>query len=856
MAETTPTPFHAVGTARSKIDVEISFQIIGLFSEGLYSSPNKAIEELVSNAFDADATCVHVAMSPDRGATDSTIAVLDNGTGMDDAGLRRHWVVGDSAKTNQRTTAKGRRTIGRFGIGKLAAYVLGNRLTHVSKAGGKFFSTSMDFSSIPKTVDADRGEGDGKAAKVREPVRLDLRELSEKEAQAALAHWLPDGSSRANLRLFGDGAEETWTVAIISDLKPMASELSAGRLRWVLSTAMPLREDFQLYLGNERVNSSKVGSKRVGRWVLGQHIKQLAKPGPQDVEAGTDSAFDKKDYRHFTLTDPVLGPITGFVEAFESPIEGGKSEQIGRSNGFFVYVHGRLINPEDAGFGIDRNKLRHGTFSRFRAVVNIDRLDEELRSSRESLRDGPRLIQARDLLQSLFNFARSKMETHDRSASTERQATQRFADSPLSLTERPIVRLLLDAFESGLATRHLTPVDRTEFSDAEAIASHIEERTKDGAGLIAEISYADLGTNQPMAVLDAVAGNLTVNLEHPFVAHFADEFGDKKKNLPLQLFAISEILLEAELHNAGVDPATVDVVLDSRDELLRHLARSSGVQSSLVVAQDLVGAASSAKGLEEAVVAAFNQLGYEAVPKAQKDEADGLAEAFLPGAPDGKSNHYRVSLEAKSKETVGAKVKKKDVQVSTIARHRDEASCDHAIVIGPDFETGQDNLGAVIREIDKDREANAETGKTITLMRIADLAKLVRIAPVKRLNLEQLRGLFDARTPDEAAKFVAEVDGREVGEAPFKAILDEVWEIQQEDKEHTVEYSALRTALRRSGRLTISDSELKTECAALSRMAPNLFFARDDRVELNIHPDKVLGVLHDYVDRVPKDNAE
>jgi len=374
--------------------------------------------------------------------------------------------------------------------------------------------------------------------------------------------------------------------------------------------------------------------------------------------------------------------------------------------------------------------------------------------------------------------------------------------------------------------------------------------------LIAEISYADLGTNVPMAVLDAITGNLSVNLEHPFVAHFADEFGDKKKNLPLQLFAISEILLEAELRNSGVDTATADTVLDSRDELLRHLARSSGVQSSLTVAQDLVNSASSVKGLEEAVVAAFNQLGYEAIPKAQKDEPDGIAEAFLSGAPDGKANHYRVSLEAKSKETVGAKVKKKDVQVSTVARHRDEESCDHAIVIGPDFETGADDLGAVVREIDKDREANEVSGKTVTLMRIADLAKLVRIAPVKRLNLEQLRGLFQARTPDEAAKFVADVDSAEVDDAPFKAILEQVWEIQHEDKEHTVEYSALRTALRMSDKLTISDSDLKTECAALGRMAPNLFFARDDRVELNIHPDKVLAVLHDYVERVPKDNAE
>jgi hypothetical protein len=37
-------------------------------------------------------------------------------------------------------------------------------------------------------------------------------------------------------------------------------------------------------------------------------------------------------------------------------------------------------------------------------------------------------------------------------------------------------------------------------------------------------------------------------------------------------------------------------------------------------------------------------------------------------------------------------------------------------------------------------------------------------------------------------------------------------------------------------------------------MAPNLFFATDDRVELNIHPSKVLEAIHDYVEQLPTEN--
>ncbi len=57
--------FHEAGSVTDTINVELSYQIIALFSEGLYSSPNKAIEELVSNAFDADASTVHVSLSLD-----------------------------------------------------------------------------------------------------------------------------------------------------------------------------------------------------------------------------------------------------------------------------------------------------------------------------------------------------------------------------------------------------------------------------------------------------------------------------------------------------------------------------------------------------------------------------------------------------------------------------------------------------------------------------------------------------------------------------------------------------------------------------------------------------------------------
>ena len=78
----TDPEFVRLGRKTSNIEVKISYRIIQLFSEGLYRSPTKAIEELVANAFDAGATRVHIEISPDLAAKDSTIVIIDDGTGM------------------------------------------------------------------------------------------------------------------------------------------------------------------------------------------------------------------------------------------------------------------------------------------------------------------------------------------------------------------------------------------------------------------------------------------------------------------------------------------------------------------------------------------------------------------------------------------------------------------------------------------------------------------------------------------------------------------------------------------------------------------------------------------------------
>jgi HSP90 family molecular chaperone len=125
---TTTQALERAGTKELEIPVSISYRIIELFSAGLYSSPNKAIEELVSNSYDALAAHVQVIVPANMQTPDAVIWVVDDGIGMDAEGLLDLWQIASSKKRIPGNESSERPPIGKFGIGKLATYVLARQL--------------------------------------------------------------------------------------------------------------------------------------------------------------------------------------------------------------------------------------------------------------------------------------------------------------------------------------------------------------------------------------------------------------------------------------------------------------------------------------------------------------------------------------------------------------------------------------------------------------------------------------------------------------------------------------------------------------------------------------------------------
>jgi len=835
--------FYKIGNERSKIEVQISYRIIQLFSEGLYTSPNKAIEELVSNAFDAGALNAHVILSPDLASRDSTIVVIDDGIAMDINGLRKHWIIGVSDKRENSGIANGRKQIGKFGIGKLATYVLANRLTHICKRNGHYYSTSMDYTMIP--------EGEQGGIETEEKVKLPLLELTEEQAKKAVSRWFEgDKPGFKAIKLFGPRAAVSWTVAVMSDLKDLATELKRGRLRWVLQTAMPLRDDFRLYLNGDLVTPSKLGKRRK-KWILGKDIKELQKPAPiDDIEVTEDPQEPRNSPHRYGLTHTELGRVTGYAEIYDRLLTEGKSADIGRSHGFFVYVCGRLVNIDDEYFGIDRNQLRHGTFSRFRMVVHIDRLDEDLRSSRETIRDGVLVNTARNILRAVFNQVRTEHEKMEREASPVASMSVRLASSPGSLTRGPIIGLIKAALEGRYSPRYLMFPTNLRPDKQKAFIEELKARIEDPAKFVQDVKM-DVLDDRGIALYDAENSVLIINKTHPFVASFLDEYENNRRSLPLELYAMSEILLEAYLYSVTSDESMVRAVMDLRDELFKHMVRASGKKNAFLVAQTLQDSVTDSDALELALVDAFDSMGFDATLVSGRGKPDGIAKAYLGAAAKGGERRYQVSLEAKSKQKEGKKVSNSQVGVSRIARQRDDFDCNHALVTGPAFPTTKGKDSAVIKEIKADAD---KTGKTITLIRVHDLARLVRFVPLKRVGLDRLRELFQTcRSPEESATWVNKLEQEQRQQAPpCKDILEEIWKLQNETPGEPVEFKEITTAMRRAQKGDIAKDKMREYCRAMAAMAPDYVSVRINSVELSQRPDKVLDAMTATINAYPE----
>ena len=675
---------------------------------------------------------------------------------MDDGGFRQLWRVAESKKDD--ASPSGRAPIGQFGIGKLAAYVLAWKLTHLSRVDNKLLMTSMDFRKVT-----------GRQNVSTDPVRVSLREVSEATAKASLAEIEHRDPASWKLMFDEEDRTPTWTAAGLSDFKDLYKKLSIGRLRWVLSAGLPLHTNFKIWVNGKSVESSKENLTEIKAISLGR----------EDDAAARALNLAKNGQGNIKL--PGIGAISGIARIYEKQLTTGKSENVGRSNGFFIRVRGRVINLEDELFGIEA--LNHAAWSRFALEVNADGLRNHLLSSREGVRDSEDIRQFRDYLRRIFNQCRTAYEEWNRHSNEQLDIAALLADSPSAHVTEPLFRSVRSTVETGsesfyiAALKDVTEENRSEWlSDYEsAIANAPFNKTK----------FMDYGSNAPALCYDPTTRDLVVNSSHPFIDKLTS--GNKNRN-PAKLFASSEVLLEGQLQDHGVGTATVNSILRDRDRVLR-LTSGDAPPTATEVIRLLGVAIQDINALERATGAVFQVLGFEYQRKGgTMPGPDGVLYARLGRHGDTLADY---KLVYDSKQTSHPSVPADKVNLGSLEDFRKQEDADYGFFIATAYHAEMDSNGKLNRQLANKGDCR------LTLLKVKHLDRLVRVHYQHGVTLTKLRSLFEtAHTVPQVEGWIAslEKDLTGQGEVPLQVLLQAL-EQEKNDPKATPNIIAVRAKL-------------------------------------------------------------
>jgi hypothetical protein len=823
---TKPNPKSKTGPSPAKapidtIEVRISYRILELFSAGLYQSPNKAIEELVANSYDAHARDTAVVLPTDLKDPDATIWVIDDGDGMTVEGLHELWWVGRSPKRLPGRGTGERAPIGRFGIGKLASYVMAHELTYITKAAGRYLSVTMNYDKVADAVgEATQVVRDESAqgAVLEQTLELPLYELSESEARKALDEIVPTGDHPVQpIKLFGKDAHGTWTVARLGQLKPMGRTIKPGQLAYVLRTALPIDAGFRLFLNGVELQSPRVTQRPLKTWIIGS-----------DDGVARENKLESRDNPPGVFIGETVGWIGGKVMLYADSLDTGK-QRYERDHGVFIRVRRRLVNVADPLFGL--NAVSHSTFARFRMEIEADGLDELLRASRETVLDTPEVQTLRAYILGKFNEARNYYQGWLTKKEFEERAATRIARIPSQLSRQPLLEAVrMAAFDPSVALRLTIVPHFSSVAETEAFLAAFAEDAKSPEGIIKDVEFASLGPDEPIAKFEAARRTLYVNTLHPFYANYVED----SANEPYELLAIAEVLTEAYLLEAGLPSSDVKEVLDRRDRFLRELVYSRDL-SAPIIAQTLQESVDQQSVLADAVARAFTSLGFDVTPLRGRSEPTGIAVAKLGTREGAGKSTYRVLFDVRSNAAPHLMTKWNE---ASDRKRRSRYHADFSILIAPEFTS-----------LPEPAEAN-------TLLPVAELARLVLVAATRPLGLDKLYSLFAGNFgPTEVRRWIDQIVAEPVKPTPIGEILEAVWQLQQERPEpvHIAAIAVATPALKKYKLLT---SDVQQMLMMVRSLVGPIISLDGPHISLELPPSEVVKKLQRAVAALPRSFAK
>src|SRR5690554_460304 len=143
-----------MGQARLRFQVDS--RLATLLSQE-YPSSERALKELVDNAWDADAERVFITLP--KPLSGEPVIIHDDGTGMTEEELRRHYLsiaTDRRSRRGERTIGKNRLVKGRKGIGKFAGLMAAATMTLETSARGRLCRFTLRLDELSQVEDIEQ----------------------------------------------------------------------------------------------------------------------------------------------------------------------------------------------------------------------------------------------------------------------------------------------------------------------------------------------------------------------------------------------------------------------------------------------------------------------------------------------------------------------------------------------------------------------------------------------------------------------------------------------------------------------------------------------------------------------------
>lgn len=723
-----------------EIEVDISYRIINQVSSQLYTNPRRAIEELACNSYDADAEVCYVE-TPD--SPEESLFVLDDGRSMDFDGLDWLWTVAESPKVQNgdEREESNRKQIGKFGVGKLAAYALGKKLTHIAHKNGTTRVVSVDEATLSDTSENQDT-----------PPSFPVNYMSEKEASDVLEPYFEDLPNP-----YEEGWDD-WTLAIVGDLHEDSSgqALKPEYLDQMIRTSLPISSGFIVYRDGKKIEprepskdvryKTSVTSGEFSNWLEGDLKSFWADRLDIEPEEVAPSKYEcsTSEIEHYSDTSktiealevPGLGPVTGEATIFDGTLTTGKREERGfQDHGFKITVRGKHLNRHDPLFGVSQRS--HKYWSRFFADVEIPGLDDAILVQRNDVNENRiETLLTRRLLKTLFNYCRSKTESKETSESYQ----------PKGFGER---LNLYSPFEAAEAVEGLTgeyPGD-----DIDEIEIKSTSRNEDDRAVL----YED--------------GTVYINEEHPYFKALSEERGYSNFKEGIAEGIAGHLLVKGYLDKHGIEHPLLEASDEIYDDVLRSAASYFRDETAYLQRRLEETSYEGDDPFERAIVTTFRTMKLASRHYGESGNPDGVLR-FPMG-----DEEARVSIEAKGKKE-GKKVNHRVANISSITRHRDDNDCDHAVLIAREFTLdGQGGSGdsSLLQEVE--REDN------LTLLRLDAIKKMLELNKERRMGYSMVYEIITSgKHPEEMIPFITEKWEKQPEPDLMRKILDEGWQLQNE----------------------------------------------------------------------------